>query len=136
MCGGGLHRELFAEFLEEAGAATKARKIESMGKPYRKLAREWSDFADACLPNDCAPFRETKQIWKERYSLFRRKGAEFVPKMKKHADRQTQLEQWLVKDFPLGGKDTEKLLTDMQKRLTSLIDGELSAAMQLANAVA
>lgn len=131
LSGGGLQRELYSEFLISAGEATGNKKVADMGRVYGRIAAQWTEFADACLPNDVAPFRETKQLWKERFSLFRRKGAEFAPKVKKHAERQLQLDQWLVRDFPLGGRDVEKLLSDLAKRLISLVEEETVALGRL-----
>jgi Domain of unknown function (DUF4872)/Butirosin biosynthesis protein H, N-terminal len=134
--GGGFYRDHYADFLETAGAVAGNRRIADMAKTYRKLAAAWTEFADACLPNDVAPFRETKQLWKERFSLFRRKGAEYAPKVKKHAERQLQLDQWLVRDFPLGGRDIEKLLVDASKRLAALVEEETAALGRLDAAIA
>lgn len=135
LSGGGLHRELYSEFLAAAGDAIGNKKLVDMSRTYGRLAAQWTEFADACLPNDVAPFRETKQLWKERFSLFRRKGAEFAPKVKKHAERQLQLDQWLVRDFPLGGREVEKLLADLSKRLLSLVAEENVALGRLDAAV-
>lgn len=135
LSGGGLHRELYSEFLAAAGEATGNRKLLDMSRTYARLAAAWTEFADACLPNDVAPFRETKQLWKERFSLFRRKGAEFAPKVKKHAERQLQLDQWLVRDFPLGAREVEKLLADLSRRVTSLVSEETVALGRLDAAV-
>ena len=52
--GGGLMRPLYAEFFREAAEALDDEAFVPLAEMYAELGRQWSDLADAALPNDVA----------------------------------------------------------------------------------
>lgn len=130
--GGGFHRPLFADFLDEASALLGDKRLSSLAKTYRKLGDDWTAFADAALPTAYSQCVETKQLWRQRVNVFRRQGADYLPKVKQHADRLRELARMAATDFTLSSAESTKLLAALAQQLVSLAEQERAAADRLA----
>jgi hypothetical protein len=67
--GGGLCRPLYAEFLAEVGAALGSERLLRASEAYAALGREWSQLADALLPDDVPVLAEAKRAVESRAEL-------------------------------------------------------------------
>jgi hypothetical protein len=134
--GGGLHRRMFADFLGEAAEVTKKKALAGHAKSYRALAEQWTEFADAALPNRVAPFKKTKTLLRRRERLFREKGVKARAQMLKANDELTQIQKDMMGSLPLGAPEFEALLLGLRERLDELIVSEHAALDALAKSVA
>jgi len=105
--GGGLCRPIFAEFLEEAGAALGDRGLAALSERYAELGRGWSELADAALPDAVPAFRKTKELIAEEGDVIQEK-------------------------FPLDQAESAALRRELKRRVTALYEEEMAAAAGLA----
>jgi hypothetical protein len=134
--GGGFHRPLFADFLDEASVLLGDKRLSGVAKTYRKLGDDWTVFADTALPTIYSQCVETKQLWRQRVNVFRRQGVDYLPKVKQHADRLRELARMAATDFTLSSAESTKLLAVLSQQLTSLSEQERAAADRLAGCLA
>lgn len=67
--GGGLCRPLYAEFLGEVGTALGSERLLRASEAYAALGREWSQLADALLPEDVPVLADAKHAVEARAEL-------------------------------------------------------------------
>jgi hypothetical protein len=134
--GGGLMRPMYAEFLEEAGAATGKRDLVACAAAYRKLGERWRAFADAALPSATKAFKKVKDLRRKRVEVFYEQGVAGLAQNRKSWEELAGLERDLARRFPLTDKQTRELLADLREQLVALVDGEREALERLAAAIA
>ena len=132
--GGGLCRPLFAEFLEEAGAALDDRRLAALAARYAELGREWTALADAALPDNVPAFRKAKEL------LGRKVEAESV-EAGPHDSGQAECEKAMAdcaagmkEEFPLDADRSTALRRELKRRVTALYEAEVAAAAELERA--
>ena len=124
--GGGLCRPLFAEFLQEAAKAAGRPELQEMAKVYAELGREWSDLADAALPDSVAVMREVKQLLALRSELTH---AGVGPAEVRAV--WAKLSELQKGPFPLSDDEYSGLRSDLAPRIKRLYEGERSALERL-----
>ncbi len=132
--GGGLCRPLFAEFLNEAGGALRSPDLAALGERYAALGREWSELADAALPDDVPAFREAKELHVRKAELLH----DGAPAEETRAawDRLGEMERRAGESFPIADSDCDDLRAGLQSRIMRLYEGETAAQSELSKAMA
>jgi hypothetical protein len=132
--GGGLCRPLFAEFLNEAGAALGDKKLIALAEQYAALGRQWSELAEAALPDDVPLMREAKAAYVRRHELLH-DGApvEAVRVAWQHIG---DLSQQARAQFPLTEEDCAALRAQLQPRVLALYEAEAAAHAAIAKVFA
>jgi hypothetical protein len=121
--GGGLARPLFADFLREAGAALKRSELTALAGRYAELGRQWSDLADAALPDGVPELREVKE------QQTRKAEAAFSGGL---GDILSCKDPDLVpKTFPLSAGECDRLRSELKDRVTAIYEGEVAAFKEL-----
>lgn len=128
--GGGLHRGLYADFLEESGVLLKNCRLTELAKTYRTLSDQWTALADSALPRRVKVFSKARDLLEKRDRLFTEKG-EPALKAANDAVRQLQAIQAEMTDFPLPAAETEALLVDLRDKITAIHTAECAAAREL-----
>ena len=131
--GGGLCRPLFADFLEEAEQALKWPALKDLGGRYRELGRQWSELADAALPDRVAEFRKAKEL---RWQLQEQKhgGASAEEVQATTAEIESHNKE-VSGAFPLSGQACTELFADLGRQVQSLYEGETTALGELGKLV-
>lgn len=124
--GGGLARPLFADFLREAGAALKRRDLTSLAGRYDALGRQWSELADAALPDKVPALRAAKEELVRRAES--RHGGTLDPLLSCKEDP----EEW--KTFPLSESECDGLRAGLKERILAIYEGEAAAFAELRRA--
>ena len=128
--GGGL-RGLYADFLEEAAGIVDRPALCEAAVSYRKLAAQWTQLADAALPDGVDPFRETKKLLRQRHDLLMRRGGDAAAEMLPLTERLAALQAEYNRAFPLSDAEVDSLFSAIGERLLALYDAEVAALEQL-----
>jgi hypothetical protein len=125
--GGGLMRPLYAAFFAEAAEELNDEAFTPLAEMYADLGRQWSDLADAALPDGVAPFRETKQLLARREEVFLSQGAAATEEVKGIWTELSALEQAMREDFPLTDAESANLRAELKERILDIYDKECAA---------
>lgn len=125
--GGGLMRPLYAEFFREASVALDDEALSPLAEMYTDLGRLWSDLADAALPDNVAPFRETKELLARREEAFLSQGPAATEEVKGIWTQLNVLEQAMSKDFPLTEAECATLRAELKERILDIYAKECAA---------
>lgn len=127
--GAGL-RNMYADFLDEAAPVIKQPSLKDAAKAYRQAAKLWQTFAESALPDN--PFRETKTLFNQRYSLFKRNKVDEVCIVSEKLER---MMGEMNREFPLDEASINILFTDMQTKLNAIYDAEVTALETLKQSI-
>ena len=129
--GGGLSRPLFAEFLEEAADALGWTPLRPLAARYAELGRQWTDLADAALPDDVPAMREAKDLLARRSELLHSDGAGATAAVRATWQRLDELAKAADENFPLSVDAARDLRADLQRRVLALHAAEVEAHEEL-----
>ena len=125
--GGGLCRPLFAEFLAEAGEALGDASVHALGERYAELGRDWSDLADAALPDDVPAMREAKELLARRSELLHSDGPPATDAVRATWQRLDELAAAADQSFPLSDSAIADLRVQLQGRVRAIHAAEVAA---------
>ncbi|MFN0022204.1 MAG: DUF4872 domain-containing protein [Pirellulaceae bacterium] len=130
--GGGLFRNLFADFLIEAADVCKRPSLKTLADDYRHLAIGWTELAKASLPARIKPFKETRDHLIRKRGLFETKGAKADKQMSEIRDKLRILGKNTKENFPLDDCDSRELLGSLRERIIALhhVESELAERLQ------
>jgi hypothetical protein len=132
--GGGL-RGFYADFLVEAEEILNQPALGEAAEQYRQVADLWRSFADAVLPDEVAPLKETKTLLAQKYSLFLGKGTEADAELRQLSQQLQEMEVELNGRFPISNNTMHALFADMQGHLEKIYTAEKEALATLAGAI-
>ncbi len=127
--GGGLCRPIFAEFLQEAGAALKDSRLIALSEQYAALGRQWSELAEAALPDDVPLMRSAKELLTKRRELLH-DGAP-TEDVRTAWQELGEVAKQTNQQFPLSTADCDALRAQLQQRVLALYEGEVAAQAAL-----
>lgn len=125
--GGGLSRPLFAEFLAEAGSALGSEPLRALGRRYAELGRQWSELADAALPDDVPAMREAKELLARKSELLHSDVPASTDDARRAWQRLDELAAAAGERFPLSAAAAEDLRADLKQRVLALHAAEVAA---------
>lgn len=132
--GGGL-RGFYADFLEEATEILNQPALGEAAEQYRQVASLWGTFADAVLPDEIAPLKETKALLTQKYTLFLTQGTEADGELRRLSQQLQDMEVELNGRFPISDQTMHALFADMQTHLEKMYAAEKEALNTLAGAI-
>ncbi len=133
--GGGLFRPMYAQFLAEAAAATGKKTLAACAKTYHQLGSQWSDLAEAALPDKVRAFRQTKELLRTRLALFEQQGDASLEQRTTLTDQLRQIEVEQRRSPALDENQAADVLIDLQAKIAELHDAERAAVESLKKAV-
>ena len=125
--GGGLSRPIFAEFLAEAGDALGSEPVRALGRRYAEVGQQWSELADAALPDDVPAMREAKDLLARKSELLHSDVPASTSEVRAAWNRLDDLATAAADTFPLSNSAAEDLRADLQRRVLALHASEVSA---------
>jgi len=125
--GGGLSRPLFAEFLAEAGTALGSESLLALGRQYAELGRQWTELADAALPDDVPATREAKDLLARKSELLHSDVPASTEEVRRVWQRLDELADAAGERFPLSDAAARDLRADLQRRVLALHAAEVAA---------
>jgi hypothetical protein len=133
--GGGLMRNLYAEFLDSASVALTRPALAECAEKYRGLAKNWTAFADQLLPDKVKPFALTKKLFRKREAAYTGKGEKGMKDVEASATQIKALEGEVISEFPWSDSLTAQHLEACELALRELFYTEQEAAALLGRAV-
>jgi hypothetical protein len=124
--GGGLSRPMFAEFLEEAGAALADPALSAAAERYAALGRGWTALAEAALPARVPELGETRALLARR-SEYRTEGAHAAAEVGACWKALEEQGARMKGTFPLDAEASTALRRELKQRVTALHAGEVEA---------
>ena len=125
--GGGLMRPLYAAFFSEVAEALDDESFLPLAEMYANLGRQWSELADAALPDDVAPFREAKALLARREALFLSHAPAATEEIEGIWSQLGALEQAMSQDFPLTDAESARLRAALRERILDIYVQERAA---------
>ncbi|WP_420644038.1 BtrH N-terminal domain-containing protein [Candidatus Leptofilum sp.] len=132
--GGGL-RNVYADFLGEASDILNQPKLEEAAELYHRVAVLWRNFADAVLPDEIPPLKETKTLLAKKYHIFLSCGTEADAELRQLSQQLQDMEVELNGRFPISDDTMQALFADMQGHLEQIYATEKEALAALAGAI-
>lgn len=134
--GGGLMRPLFGSFLAEAGDALSAEPLRALAERYFELGRQWSELADAALPDGVPMFREAKELYVAKAELTAAGEPNGPEEIRAIWKRLYELTSRAGSEFPLSETECDALRASLKTRIRAIYEGEVAAHEALGEALA
>ena len=133
--GGGLCRDLFSEFLEEASQVSAWAHLRPLSKRYAELGALWSDLAISAIPKNVPAFRKVHELCVQRAELRSGGDPADVETIRKVWDRLAELRKDAERDFPLSAAECADLQELLRGKVAALRDAEMAAHASLGQAI-
>jgi hypothetical protein len=131
---GSAFRELYADFLDEAGAILCRPELAGVAGRFRESARQWGQLAAALLPDSIPLFRETRLLHERKRTLFEQQGRAANDEITLIDARLGEIRAYIAELFPLSAADVAALLEDLQERVLAIHQIEAGAVAELEQA--
>ncbi len=130
--GSGMMRGMYADFLDEAAAATERPELVGHASAWREIAGRWTNLANSALPDSAQPLGEARDLLLRREQVFLSRGADGLDELRSIDSRLTEIQQSMETDFPLDASQSMALLNDLREQIQDIYAAEVAAAEQLA----
>jgi hypothetical protein len=132
--GGGLGRPLMADFLAESAEHLRAPALAAASERYAALGKNWSDLADAALPDKVAPLAEGKRLLASFAELFH--GDAPVDEKRAVWKRLEEIGAACGREFPLSPAGCAELRAGLADRVRAIHAAEVEARRSLVDYLA
>src|SRR5690606_29779621 len=132
--GGGGLRSVYAGFLEEAADVTGNHALNDTAQHYRDLAAQWSRLAEAMLPDEVEPLRETKALLRQRHAVLMQ-GGDAWQSTKPITGQLRQMSSQLNLAFPMDDAGIKNLFGAIQEHLMGIYEAEVKALAALKSVI-
>lgn len=133
---GRAERDTYADFLDEAAMILERPGLREVAEQFRSSAAAWDALAQALLPDEIAPFKETRELMSRRHELFLGQGNEAVEAMQGIDGRLAEIRDAVSADFPLDAAGVQALRENIAEHVMGIHDIEEAAVTQLREAMA
>jgi hypothetical protein len=123
--GGGLCRSLFSEGLTEAARQFGRGDLNSLATSYQRLGQQWTELAEAGLPDSVPACREARQLIGLKAELTHSGGD--PAEISKCWDQLKELEVAARKEFPMSAGEVTELRKELSERLGRMYEEEMTA---------
>ncbi len=121
---GGAERDLYADFLDEAGVLLDKAGLRQVANGFRNSARLWDDLAESLLPGLVTPFGETRRLMLRRKRLFLEQGTAARDEILAIGRRLDQIKSEVAADFPLDQAGVVTMREDLSSAVLRIHDLE------------
>lgn len=128
-------RDLYAEFLEEAALVLGNGGLREAADRFRTAGEAWNALGRALLPDEVAPFKETRERFEHREAVFIAQGASGLDEVLACDERLGEIRASMEKDFPLSESEVEAMRSGIAEKVLALHDVEQEAVETLLEAM-
>ena len=125
--GGGLCRQMMAEFLAEASESIGDLKLRDASKRYADLGKQWTELADAALPADVPMFKQARELYVRKAELTSTGCIESADEIRSIYKHLATLHEQAGEKFPLSVGESDALRQDLQQRVRKIHTDEVGA---------
>ncbi|MBX3055145.1 MAG: DUF4872 domain-containing protein [Anaerolineae bacterium] len=131
---GHAERDVYADFLEEAAVLLHKPALTEAAAHFRRSATAWDALSLALLPDEVAPFKETRELMLRRRELFNTQGNGAVEEMKGIDGRLEVIMDEVARDFPLDARGVTAVRQNIADHMMHIhdIESEAIAALKVA----
>jgi hypothetical protein len=127
--GGGGFRNMYADFLGEAGSILREPALKEAAKMFRDSGRLWSEIATAALPDSRPTLKKIRQLSIEKNELFERQPPHALEKMQQLTLQSDELMNQTA--LQLQQKEPAPLLAALQQKILRCRETEEKAFNKL-----
>lgn len=133
---GPAERDTYADFLDEASVLLNRPPLKEAAAKFRASAPAWRAFADALLPDDVSPLKETRELMFRRHRLFIDAGSAALGEMRAISTRLDSIKDAVTADFPLDSAGVAGLMEALRAHVLKIHNLEFEAVSALQAAMA
>ena len=133
---GGAERHVYADFLDEAATILGRPGLGEAAAHFRAAAVAWNVLGRTLLPDEIAPFGETRALLLERHARFLSEGNAARPRLAAIDARLAAIRAALAADFPLTTPQVEAHRAAVAAQVMAVHDIEATAVAALREAMA
>lgn len=132
--GGRGARGLYADFLDEAAHILQKPELNEAAQQFRVCAQAWDALSAALLPDDVAPFKESRDLMKHSYELFLTQGNASIAERQQIEQRLKAIRKDMDTHYPLTEAQTAALRIALREQVMRVHDAEVLAIDMLQSA--
>ena len=133
---GGAERAVYADFLDEAAVILNRPALGEATGHFRAADVAWDALGRTLLPDEVAPFGETRALLLERHARFLSEGNAARPRLVAIDARLAAIRAALAADFPLTAPQVEAHRAAIAEQVMAVHDIEAAAVAALREAMA
>lgn len=124
-------RHTYAAFLEETAVLLNKPALNEAAACFRKSADAWADLSQTLLPDDVAPFKESRDLMDKRYDLFLNDGANSLEERDAITKRLDEIKVAMETEFPLSDSEVVAHRERIAEKVMAIHDVEKTAVETL-----
>ena len=124
-------RGMYADYLDEASQILKKPGLQDAARLFRDAGAGWNELGRALLPDDVPAFRELRELFLRRKSLFRNQGGGAREVITRINARIKALKDEIAADFPLDEAGRARLFDRLRESILRVRDQEVKAVQAL-----
>jgi hypothetical protein len=124
---GGGEREVYAQFLDEAGDILGNPALTEIAQQFRTSAHAWDELAAALLPGEVPLFKETRELMLDKHHSFLNRGNAALDDIHKNNDRLDEIMNQVSQEFPLTNVEATELNASVSEKVLEIHDIEYEA---------
>lgn len=124
-------RGMYADFLGEASQILKKPGLQDAASLFREAGVGWTELGRALLPDEVPVFRELRELFLRRKSLFRNQGGGAREEITRINARIKALKAEIAADFPLDEAGQVRLFDALRESILRVHDLEVKAVQTL-----
>lgn len=124
---GHAERDVYADFLEEAAVLLHKPALTEAAAHFRRSAVAWDALSLALLPDEVAPFKETRELMLRRHEIFTTQGNAALEEMKQIDGRLKTIRHEMETHFPLDAAEVTAVRQNIADHVMHVHDIETEA---------
>ena len=124
-------RGMYADFLDEAARLLAIPALETAAAQFRTAAAAWQKLPEALLPDEIAPFGESRRLMLQKHLLFLDRGGEALEEIQTINARLEEIHDRMKGDFPLTQAEVEAFRERLAEQVVAIHDAEATAVEAL-----
>ncbi len=124
-------RGMYADFLDEAARLLAIPALETAAAQFRAAAAAWQKLPEALLPDEIAPFGESRRLMLQKHLLFLDRGGEALAEIQTINTKLEGIHDRMKGDFPLTQAEVEAFRERLAEQVVAIHDAEATAVAAL-----
>jgi hypothetical protein len=128
---GRAERDVYADFLDEASRLLNRPALNVAATHFRRSGDAWMALSQALLPDEIRPFRETRELMRQRQRLFLERGNVALDEVRQIEQRLAAIKAEITAGFPLDAAGVQAMRQNIANHVLAIHDIEQEAVAAL-----
>lgn len=128
-------RMLYAQFLDEAAEILDKPALRQVGEQFRTSSAAWRQFSESLLPDDVAPFKETRELLIAKRDRFLQEGGEALEEIRSMDRRLEEIRTGVAEEFPMSTQAVISMREGLAEQILNISEIERGAVDALQEAM-